>query len=126
MMWSAWQGDFRNDALRPDQNHQVVESQATQACAKIGARLPSAEDYKRLCSYLNLEIYNFLTQPARDDLHAIFKDMRGHWFWSSSVDPESALGAYEFDGNSGGVLGPKDYIYTYVSRHLVGSVRCVK
>jgi hypothetical protein len=112
-VWSAYQGDFANNALKPDQNNLVVDSPATAACAKIGGALPMAQQYKNLDSYFELDpSYGYLTDQGRADLYAIFPDMldRGggaRGFWTSSVVPHAPDIAYLFGADTG-VVGDID------------------
>jgi hypothetical protein len=98
-IWSSYQGDFANNAIKPDQNNVVVDSPATEACAKIGGALPTAQQYEMLDSYFDRDSNNYLTDQGRKDLYAIFPDMQNHWFWTSSVVsgvPDDAYVLYDF------------------------------
>ncbi len=102
-IWSAYQGDYANNAIKPDQNNVVVDSPATEACAKIGGSLPTAQQYEKLASYFDLDSNNNLTDQGRKDLYAIFPDMQNRWFWSSSVYSSDPDFANAFLGNYGRV-----------------------
>ncbi len=123
MVWSRYLGEFSNDALKPDDHGKITESQATLACAQIGAQLPSAQDYKRLASYFALNPQGFFEEIGVRDINTVFPDLENRWFWSSTVDPHSSKGAYEFEGNNGCAFD--QYLYVYLARHLKGGVRCV-
>lgn len=123
-IWSSYQGEYTNDAIQPDQNSVVVDSPATEACAKIGGALPTAQQYSQLASYFEMD-QGYLTIQGRKDIFAIFPDMadsqgkiRG--FWTSTVSPSDAGVAYVFSGYSG-VSSP---IQGYRINYEIG-VRCI-
>jgi len=132
-IWSSYQGEYANNQIEPDQMLQnyyiiIVDSPATEACAKIGGILPTTQDYESLVSYFDVLYVNVknldgkpsLTDQGRKDLYAIFPDMISvggatRWFWSASS--AGNIYAQDFVGYGGDIY--IDYRY----RH--DSVRCV-
>jgi len=78
--WSMSQGKFANNAIKTDTDKFVVDSPAVEACAKIGEKLPTLDDYQTLSSYFDWE-----GPQGKKDLFALFPDMKGHEFWTSSL-----------------------------------------
>ena len=106
-IWSAYQGDHRNNAIKPDQNNVVVGSPATEACAKIGGKLPIAQQYKKFATYFETDSNGYFTNQGRKDLFTIFPGMNGRGFWTSSVYPFDKSVAYVFGADSG-IVGTID------------------
>jgi hypothetical protein len=115
--WSSYQGEHDNNLLRNDQNNVVMDSPATEACAKIGGSLPTAQQYRTLVSYFDLANDLSFTNQGRKDLDAILPDMQGRFFWSSSVSPFEIGSVNYFDSIRG-------YVSTD-TRDATYSVRCV-
>lgn len=104
-IWSESHGDL------------VTDSAAASACAKIGGRLPTRRDFERLRAFFELDSRGYLTEQGRGDLHELFPDMKGRWFWSSSVFPDDPEGNGAFHGDSGAIA--------WISRVNSLSVRCI-
>jgi hypothetical protein len=119
-IWSRYIGDYSNDAIKSDQNGIVVDSLATEACAKIGGVLPTASDYQRLASSFELDNRQLLTDQGKKDWVAVFPDMQGHWFWSSTVDPDAGYSTFDADTFNG-----DDFNFDYDLRSTPFAVRCV-
>lgn len=119
VIWSKYQGDYANESLAPDVNGVIVSSAATKACEAVGGILPTAETYYNLASYFELDESQRLTAQGLKDWYALFPDMKGHWFWSSTADPNEVYGKYdadEFDGDS--------FMFDYDIRPMHLAVRC--
>jgi hypothetical protein len=119
-IWSGYIGDYTNIPLHPDQAGIVVDSPATEACAKRGGALPTAPDYERLASYFELDSNQLLTDQGKRDWYSVFPDMRGRWFWSSSVDPNPGYSVYDAINFAG-----DDFSMDYDYRPTSVSVRCL-
>jgi hypothetical protein len=119
-IWSSNQGYFTNKALKPDQDGVVMDSPATEACAKIGGSLPLLQDYRILAAYFEVDNHQNFTTQGLKDLNTLFPDMQNRSFWSSSLYPNVPDSAWLFYGDSGGsgYVGARDYYYDV-------SVRCV-
>jgi hypothetical protein len=120
LLWGKYIADYTNNPLAADQNGIIVNSPATEACAKIGGLLPTALDFEKLASYFELDSNQLLTDQGKKDWYAVFPDMQGHWFWSSTVDPTPGYDVYdaiEFSGD--------DFSFDYDYRLTSVSVRCV-
>ncbi|MNL23111.1 hypothetical protein D3C87_1444800 [compost metagenome] len=107
-IWSGFQGLASNEALVSDKNAAVTKSPATEICKKIGGTLPTKEDYLRLFSYFDSELFrNFwptFTDQGRKDLYLIFPDMnRVQFFWTASLRTECPYYAFLFPTWSGDV-----------------------
>lgn len=114
-IWSSYQGDYADNAIKPDQNGVVVDSPATEACAKIGGTLPTVQQYENLTSYFDIDSStDSLTSQGIKDLQTIFPYMQGgRFFWSQSVIPGYPNGgAYGFSCGIGGVSGGYGSGYT--------------
>jgi hypothetical protein len=120
MLWGSYQGDFANNALKPDQNGLVADSPATEACTKIGGILPTSQDYERLSSYFEHGTNKYFTDQGNQDINQVFPDMQDRWFWTSSVYPELSDDAYGFYATFGEVI-----YFDAGSREIKSSVRCV-
>jgi hypothetical protein len=118
-LWGKYIGDFTNEPLEIDQNGLIVDSPATEACAKVGGFLPTAQDYEKLASYFELNSNQTLTNQGKKDWYAVFPDMLGHWFWSSTLDPDPGFTVYDAIEFSGG-----DFSFDYDYRLTLVSVRC--
>jgi opacity protein-like surface antigen len=128
MLWGSDQGEFANVAIKPDQNGRIIDSMATEACARIGAMLPTENDYTRLISYFEKgqEPYTF-SDKGLSDFNALFPDNRSEYgYWTSSVYVDSdTVGTFVVGSNmwgpnfvsAGGT--PTQY------RTTVSPVRCV-
>jgi hypothetical protein len=104
LIWSAYQGDYANNQLKPDQNNVVVDSPATEACAKIGGSLPTTSQYQKFASYFDSSDFDeFLSDQGRTDLYTIFPDNipaspgSARWFWSSSVTSNGPVSSNNSD-----------------------------
>jgi hypothetical protein len=96
-IWSLHIGSYSNKAIQPDQNGTVVDSPATEACAKLGGRLPSVKDSEKLLSYFDLDGNRNLTYQGSLDLQAVFPPgVTNGYLWTSSVDASRPGGAYIF------------------------------
>jgi hypothetical protein len=112
-------GDYTNIPTKGEEliNNQIQHSPAIGACAALGARLPTKEDYLKLQSYFEQD-GNALSQQGMDDLGKLFPKMINEFMWTSSGDPKDLLGVFYFNGYSGSlVFGSYQYLY---------SVQCVK
>jgi hypothetical protein len=114
-IWSEYQGDFSNTGT--DKDGIVTDSAATRACAKIGGTVPTKQDFEKLKASFELDGSGHLTDQGRKDLYTMFPDMKGRWFWSSSVHPNFSYYASYFSGLYGNVY--------YDVRSDADSVRCV-
>lgn len=111
------------------------DSNAAKECQKVGARLPTREEYKSLVKQfdhipeghecnpmLGAGKGPCLTSLGIQAMNAIFKDMgesaEDRFFWTASVSATSDEAAIAFSGNL-----PVDYLS---SREDNLSVRCVK
>lgn len=121
-VWSTFQGNYTNEALQPDQNGIVLESESTQACARIGGHLPTLEEYQRLASYFETRNQIF-TEQGNKDARALFPDMKGpqgtRWFSSSTVYATDSTLAYGFLAIPGFANIFRGH------RNLAYSVRCI-
>lgn len=117
--WSSNQGDYTNIAIKPDQNFVVIDSLATEACAKIGGDLPTLDDYQKLLSYVELDL-GFPTAKGWKDLYALFPDMRAGIYWTVSVWKEYPAWAVMFSGSDGNANA-----FGSDTRYLPESVRCL-
>jgi len=144
-IWSSYQGDFTNEAIKPDLNNVILDSPATEACAKIGGSLPSAQDYFNLMKNFEMNSYgDTLTDQGEKDLFAVFPDQAknlgdaqyGRSFASSSLNPRAGNYAYYFGGYEGApISGYYVRSFTYAdsmyfldsfdSRNDSFSVRCI-
>lgn len=119
VIWSTNQGQFSMEPLSPDVNGIVVDSAATRACAKIGGVLPTAETWRKLASFFELNQKQEFTPQGMKDWYAVFPDMKGYWFWSSTADPNAGYEQYdaiEFRGD--------DFMWDYDWRPMKLYVRC--
>jgi hypothetical protein len=130
--WSSYQGEFTNTALRPDWFGIVRHSEATLACQKIGGRLPSLHDYRKLMSHFEAKTIkvkgakiSIPTESAVADFLTIFPDAINpttdalRTFWTTTVGAGNT--AYHFVQAGGGrVVGDED------SREIAMSVRCIR
>ena len=121
MVWSEYQGNFSNDGA--SNGDIMTDSEATRACAKINGSLPTKQHFERLKRYFDFDSNGYLTAQGRKDLYKVFPDMKGRWFWSSSVRPNSVPpndedSAYVFNGRNG-------HFASYSRDVSYGSVRCV-
>lgn len=97
--WTVKIGRFQNQA----------DSEASGACAKIGAMLPTYDDYARLANYFERDAKGWLTEKGLADMHWLFRDMHGanagNWavYWTASVVEGYPHLALTFNGNRGTV-----------------------
>jgi hypothetical protein len=118
-IWSGYQGEFVNEGAIA--GNTVVESDATRACSRIGAMLPSSEDVFQLVGYLDLDGTGHFTERAERDFAALFPEQgylgHGH-FWTSTLEPDRpwAAGVYRTDFGWG---------YSQLRRNQE-AVRCVR
>ena len=88
VVWSPYQGALENNPIHPDANEVVVDSLATEACARIGGKLPTFDQFQTLGLYFEQDKYqmNFTSQGEKDLLE-IFPYYKKVYFWTSTVDP---------------------------------------
>lgn len=101
-------------------NNLIQKSQAVDACATMGARLPTKEEYRVLQGYFELWEKNqaLMSKVGLADFHEMFPGARNEFLWSSSGKASDLLGAFYFSGYSGSMeFGSFNYLY---------SVQCVK
>jgi len=89
---------------------------AEEYCKSIGARLPSIEEFTQLREYMGARSGTNEGYSHHDD--KILPNLRGYWFWSSSVNPYNTDNAYDFSGTNG---------YIYDDNRIINNdaVRCV-
>ena len=87
--------------------------QAKEFCESLGLDLPENEDFERLRSFMGSEPGTHTGFKSQ-----VLPDLKGRWFWSSSVHPTGPDYAYYFDGYYG------DIGYGNCSNYNF-SVRCV-
>lgn len=85
---------------------------AKEYCERIGARLPSREEFTRLREYMGAQ-----SGTDRGYSPQVLPNLSDRWFWSSSVYPNVSDVAYFFYGRYG-------YIYNYYRKYNY-AVRCV-
>ncbi len=100
------------------------DSEASQACRKIGARLPTRTEILNLIrdpgfDYKETKAGPVLTNSGKKTIRFVFPDMNGEWFWSSSVVPDNTIGALFLDIHWG-------RIESLDNRRNANSVRCVR
>ena len=88
---------------------------ATAYCDSIEARLPTKEEFIQLREYMGARAGTDEGYSHHDN--QVLPNLSGHWFWSSSVSPDSADYFYDFSRPYGGV--------DYHVRNLKNAVRCV-
>jgi len=96
----AWQdeaGQIWSDRIGSANQYDAIDK-----CKVIEGRLPSKDDFER---------------GEVNGIREVLPNMKGHWFWSSSVRPSGSDLAYVFNGNNG--------VIDYFSRNFDFSVRCV-
>lgn len=91
--------------------YEVKHSTATDYCTSMGLRLPTREEFIQLREYMGARFEYF-----GDYRPQVLPNLSGHWFWSSSVNPNGSE-AYVLWGTSGGVY--------YESRNYKSAFRCV-
>ena len=103
--WSINLGRFQNEGL--DKNLVVVDSEAVRECKKIGADLPTADDYFQLRNYFERDSVNAMTPKGIADMQWLFRDMGDKSnanravFWTSTVAEHYPHLAGTFNGNWG-------------------------
>jgi len=85
-------GHFWSDALDGSYTNEQPRGGASAACAKMGMRLPSKQDFDSLRRAFDMNRQSrppkeepTLTEPGRAELHKVF-GRADHFFWSSSFD----------------------------------------
>jgi len=127
LIWSAYQGDYNNIVANPDQNYGTANTPATEACVKIGGLLPTRNDYVNLLSYFDRYFSTsgmLLTEQGRTDLYALFPEMSGRDFWTSSGWNNSYC-AERFNGVYGYVTGGSGDPDNIAYRSLKLGIKCV-
>jgi hypothetical protein len=74
-VWSAMiPGTYKDLSTETDNNGNVLSGQAFDACTKLEASLPTADDYFKLLSYFEQDSNGFLTEQGRAEFHFIFPE----------------------------------------------------
>ena len=102
-IWSDYRGLYTNNGT--DDGNTVIESEATNACARIGGYLPS------LCLFQRGEEYGF-----REVLPAVGRGQ----FWSDVIDDDDATWGYTC------TLGRTSFSCQQSLRSLKSSVICIQ
>ena len=100
--WMGSTGENGKQQIWSDRIGSANQYDAIDNCKAIAGSLPSKEDFIR---------------GEANGIREVLPNMKDHWFWSSSVHPDSSDYAYGFNDNDGDVED--------VFRNFYGSVRCV-
>lgn len=113
-VWTSYQGDYSNEGSK--QGSEISGSEASDACEKIHARLPSKSDFDKLMSFFGqkgeadvesdpitgiTKERKELTAGGRDKLHEALPDTARHSFWTSSYNPHSTNHGFTWNGTEG-------------------------
>lgn len=114
-------GLYGNEALEPDKGDMVVKTPATEACKKIGGKLPTAQEFAKLLSYFDSVAGPTLSEKGRMDFFTLFPDAGGRIYWTASINTKVANRTFLFNGHFGYV----DYSGDIPNRDLKAFVRCI-
>ena len=104
VLWGNPIGNFTNIPLKPDASGVIIDSPATEACAQIGAALPSFDDVNKMFSEFE-QNSNGLTFNGGTDLQIVFPELKNTWFWTAANFFGSAQQALQFGEGDGGATG---------------------
>lgn len=106
-VWSPVIGRFLNQP-QAISNDEITDSQAVNACQKLGARLPTLDDFRRLAAYFDRTSDGVLiTDKGRVDLFVLFPEVERGSFWASTIE-----------------LGVIYYMFTKYGSIMCARVRC--
>jgi hypothetical protein len=103
MVWGKSLGRAKHHQGPVDSKGIITDSPAVQMCKAVGGELPTKKDYERFQKYFGLKPDESLTDEGLAEMKSLFPDMKGAWFWSSSVYPDSPDSAFGFSGVNGGI-----------------------
>ncbi|MFN7685145.1 MAG: hypothetical protein ACK5QT_07010 [Oligoflexia bacterium] len=104
------------DAVKTNLNH----AEARAFCKRPGFALPTQEDYESFRAYFERTSSGYFTGAGREELYALFPNMKDNWFWSDTEYPVDSGGAYVFSGSLGAI-----YVDDRSLRYVPFAVRCV-
>ncbi|RYZ68006.1 MAG: hypothetical protein EOP05_16980 [Proteobacteria bacterium] len=96
-------------------------SPAESACYKIGALLPTKEDYENLIKSFDHESEPRLTEKGVQQIKSAFgADYTDDWYWTSTLSKRDAEKAHFFSFSTLGLENSQDY------RYIKHAVRCIQ